>query len=44
MNGHEMPGIHLFGLHYPLARPWWLRWLPRRCSCGADRYERCPDR
>lgn len=31
-------------IHYPLARPRLLGWLPRRCSCGVARWDRCPDR
>jgi hypothetical protein len=31
-------------IHYPVARPRLLAWLPPRCSCGVARYDRCPDR
>lgn len=32
-------------LHYPLTetRPWYLRWRPARCACGARSWARCID-
>jgi hypothetical protein len=29
--------------HFPKRRRWPWRWLPDRCSCGAPRFDRCPD-